>query len=90
MNTIEAEKHKLRAQVRRLCQENAWLREELDSTHERLQQSEQNVAMLEEKLEHAQFMLDMKKIDEGDAQEENETTKHSDLDVTFIESAGLL
>ena len=26
---VEAEKQKLRAQVRRLCQENAWLRDEL-------------------------------------------------------------
>ena len=29
LQTIEAEKQKLRAQVRRLCQENAWLRDEL-------------------------------------------------------------
>jgi kinesin light chain len=86
LNTIEAEKHKLRAQVRRLCQENAWLREELESTHERLQKSEQHVVVLEEKLEHAQFMLDMKRIDEGDGQTD-ESAKQSDVDLTFLDSA---
>ncbi len=38
---VEAEKQKLKAQVRRLCQENAWLRDELNSTQQKLQQSEQ-------------------------------------------------
>ena len=96
LNAIEAEKHKLRAQVRRLCQENAWLREELESTHERLQKSEQHVVVLEEKLEHAQFMLDLKKIDEGDGQVDEaakqsdiEAAKQSDIDLTFLDSAGI-
>ncbi len=34
---VEAEKQKLKAQVRRLCQENAWLRDELASTQQKLQ-----------------------------------------------------
>jgi len=37
---VEAEKQKLRAQVRRLCQENAWLRDELANTQQKLQISE--------------------------------------------------
>ena len=45
---VDAEKQKLRAQVRRLCQENAWLRDELSGTQQKLQQSEQSVATLEE------------------------------------------
>ena len=39
LQTMEAEKQKLRSQVKRLCQENAWLRDELASTQQKLQVS---------------------------------------------------
>lgn len=64
LSHVEAEKQKLRAQVRRLCQENAWLREELSSTQQKLQGSEQNVAKLEEEKQHLEFMNSLKKYDE--------------------------
>ncbi|KAG9331549.1 hypothetical protein JZ751_018860, partial [Albula glossodonta] len=35
LGSLEAEKQKLRAQVRRLCQENQWLRDELAGTQRR-------------------------------------------------------
>ena len=60
---VEAEKQKLRAQVRRLCQENAWLRDELANTQQKFQQSEQRVATLEEEKRHVEFMNEMKKYD---------------------------
>ncbi len=60
---VEAEKQKLRAQVRRLCQENAWLRDELANTQQKLQISEQKVATLEEEKKHLEFMTDMKRYD---------------------------
>ena len=60
---VEAEKQKLRAQVRRLCQENAWLRDELANTQQKLQISEQRVATLEEEKKHLEFMNEMKKYD---------------------------
>ncbi|KAK6013277.1 tetratricopeptide repeat protein [Ostertagia ostertagi] len=41
LNNLEAEKQKYQAQRRRLCQENAWLRDELSSTQIKLQTSEQ-------------------------------------------------
>lgn len=63
---IEAEKQKLRAQVRRLCQENAWLRDELANTQQRLQESEQKCATLTEEKVHLQFMAEMKKYDGDD------------------------
>ena len=63
---VEAEKQKLRAQVRRLCQENAWLRDELANTQQKLQSSEQKVATLEEEKKHLAFMNEMKKYDSGD------------------------
>ncbi|XP_041107893.1 kinesin light chain 1-like isoform X3 [Polyodon spathula] len=64
LNAVESEKQKLRAQVRRLCQENQWLRDELASTQQKLQKSEQSVAQLEEEKKHLEFMNQLKKYDE--------------------------
>ncbi|XP_031557791.1 kinesin light chain 1-like isoform X2 [Actinia tenebrosa] len=66
LSTVEAEKQKLRAQVRRLCQENAWLREELSVTQQKLQESEQKVATLEEEKKHLEFMNSIKKYDDDE------------------------
>ena len=63
LQALEAEKQKLRAQVRRLCQENAWLRDELANTQQRLQASEQAVAQLEEDKKHLEFVNTIKKYD---------------------------
>ena len=63
----EAEKQKLRAQVRRLCQENAWLRDELANTQQKLQTSEQISATLEEEKKHLEFMNSLKKYDGSDS-----------------------
>ena len=63
LQALEAEKQKLRAQVRRLCQENAWLRDELANTQQRLQASEQAVAQLEEDKKHLEVVNTIKKYD---------------------------
>ena len=63
LQQMESEKQKLRAQVRRLIQENAWLRDELASTQQRLQHSEQHCAALEEQKKHLEFMDEMKKYE---------------------------
>ncbi|CAC5374069.1 KLC [Mytilus coruscus] len=70
---VEAEKQKLRAQVRRLCQENAWLRDELANTQQKLQMSEQKVATLEEEKKHLEFMNEIKKYDGNDPQTQSGT-----------------
>ena len=49
--------------MRRLCQENAWLRDELSVTQEKLRSSEQMVAELDEEKKHLHFMTDMKRFD---------------------------
>ncbi|XP_067381786.1 kinesin light chain 1b isoform X5 [Channa argus] len=86
LNAVESEKQKLRAQVRRLCQENHWLRDELANTQQKLQKSEQSVAQLEEEKKHLEFMNQLKKYDEdvSPTQEEKdrETPKDS-LDDLF-------
>ena len=63
LQQVESEKQKLRAQVRRLCQENTWLRDELANTQQRLQHSEQQCAELEEQKKHLEFMDEMKKYE---------------------------
>ncbi|TRY83355.1 hypothetical protein DNTS_015074, partial [Danionella cerebrum] len=64
LSAVESEKQKLKAQVRRLCQENQWLRDELANTQHKLQKSEQSVAQLEEEKKHLEFMNQIRKLDE--------------------------
>ncbi|XP_062916416.1 kinesin light chain 3 isoform X1 [Mobula hypostoma] len=73
LSMVEAEKQKLRAQVRRLCQENQWLRDELAGTQQKLQKSEQTVAQLEEEKKHLEFMNQMKKYDDEEAAEDKDS-----------------
>ncbi|KAF9823416.1 hypothetical protein SFRURICE_006629 [Spodoptera frugiperda] len=74
LQSVEAEKQKLRTQVRRLCQENAWLRDELAAAQQHLQASEQRVAQLEEENKHLDFMASMRKYD-SDITEESDTNR---------------
>ncbi|XP_044530586.1 kinesin light chain 4 [Gracilinanus agilis] len=85
LGTVESEKQKLRAQVRRLCQENQWLRDELAGTQQRLQRSEQAVAQLEEEKKHLEFMGQLRQYDEdGPPVEEKEGNSNKDsLDDLF-------
>lgn len=76
LSAVESEKQKLRAQVRRLCQENQWLRDELAGTQQKLQRSEQCVAQLEEEKKHLEFMNQIKKFDDdaSPSEEKNQTS----------------
>jgi len=53
---IESEKHMLKAQVRRLADENNWLRKELNETQQQLQDVEVELATLKEEKEYNQFL----------------------------------
>lgn len=64
---LEADKAKFRAQLKRLMQENAWLRDELGATQQKLLNSEQNVAQLETEKQQLEFMNQLKKYDTGDS-----------------------
>ncbi|TRZ01142.1 hypothetical protein DNTS_007862 [Danionella cerebrum] len=85
LSAVESEKQKLRAQVRRLCQENQWLRDELANTQQKLQKSEQNVAQLEEEKKHLEFMNQLKKFDSAvsPVEEKNGETPKDALDDLF-------
>ncbi|CAG9804155.1 unnamed protein product [Chironomus riparius] len=86
LQNIEAEKQKLRTQVRRLCQENAWLRDELANTQQKLQTSEQMVAQLEEEKKHLDFMQSVRKYDDNqDESNENEKSRSDPVVELFPE-----
>lgn len=63
VGSLEAEKQRLRAQARRLAQENSWLREELGETQRRLRASEAAVAQLEEEKSHLEFLGQLRQYD---------------------------
>lgn len=54
--------------MRRLCQENQWLRDELAGAQQRLQDKEQEVVTLEEQNKHLQFMSSIRKYDVDEPQ----------------------
>ncbi|XP_071963500.1 kinesin light chain-like isoform X5 [Antedon mediterranea] len=87
LSQVEAEKQKLRAQVRRLVQENSWLRDELAATQQKLQISEQSAAELDEKHKHLEYMYSIKKYDEDQYQdqEEGSSPEQVHLDLGFPE-----
>jgi kinesin light chain len=66
LQNLEAEKQKLRTQVKRLCQENAWLRDELASTQKKLHDCEQSNASYSVEIEHLQFLKDVKQYDSNE------------------------
>ncbi|XP_051162965.1 kinesin light chain isoform X3 [Leptopilina boulardi] len=79
LQMVEAEKQKLRTQVKRLCQENAWLRDELAGTQQKLQASEQAVAQMEEEKKHLEFMANMRQYDpDPPADDENAKDRPKD------------
>lgn len=63
LQTVEAEKHKLRAQAKRLSQENAWLRDELSKTQQKLMEADKDKITLEQENKHLKFKLSLKEID---------------------------
>lgn len=66
LQSLEAEKHKLRTQVKRLCQENAWLRDELAAAQKKLHECEQANAAYSVEIEHLKFLKDVKQYDLND------------------------
>ncbi|XP_070620368.1 kinesin light chain 3 [Erythrolamprus reginae] len=72
IGALEAEKQKLRAQGRRLGQENLWLRDELAGTQLRLQHSAVAVAQLEEENQHLRFLNQLRHYEPREEQGETE------------------
>ena len=95
LQSIEAEKQRIKSQVKRLCQENAWLRDELAAAQKKLQESEQNYAQVDVELTHLKFLKELKKFDEdlnapvqiqqGPEANPSECTENKKLDLAFLE-----
>lgn len=62
LQTVEAEKHKLRAQAKRLSEENAWLRDELSKTQQKLMAADQDKITLEQKNQDLRYMISLKEF----------------------------
>ncbi|KAM6428426.1 kinesin light chain 3 isoform 3-T3 [Liasis olivaceus] len=77
IGALEAEKQKLRAQVRRLGQENLWLRDELAGTQLRLQHSAEAVAQLEEENGHLRFLSQLRHGEPREEQAEKEEAEQT-------------
>lgn len=56
LENFQAERDRLQTQIKRLCQENAWLRDELGSTQKKLHECEQTNASYIVEIEHLQFL----------------------------------
>ncbi len=73
--------------MKRLCQENAWLRDELASTQQKLQTSEQTSAQLEEDKKHLEFMNSIKKYDSDIAGEEGSVDMSTSIASTTMDTS---
>ncbi|CAG2101998.1 unnamed protein product [Medioppia subpectinata] len=64
LHTIDDEVQKLRAQVSSLCKENAWFRDELANTQQKIQATGQMEAQLDVEIMHLKFMNSLIKYGE--------------------------
>ena len=62
VSVLEADKQKLKAQVKRLCAENNWLRKELTEHQQLLQETEISLAKVKEEKEHLGFLLEQQRV----------------------------
>uniref|UniRef100_A0A3B3Z722 Kinesin light chain n=1 Tax=Periophthalmus magnuspinnatus TaxID=409849 RepID=A0A3B3Z722_9GOBI len=85
LNSVEAEKQKLRTQVRRLCQENQWLRDEVAGAQQKLQEREQEVVSLEEHNRHLLFMSSIRVYDQDQEEDRGMCSTAGSLEDLFPE-----
>ena len=62
IGTLEGERSKLKAQVRRLADENNWLRQELQKTQQLLQETEVELGTVQEEKHHLNYMMSLPKV----------------------------
>lgn len=62
IGTLEGERGKLKAQVRRLADENNWLRQELQKTQQLLQETEVELGTVQEEKHHLNYMMSLPKV----------------------------
>lgn len=85
ISTLESDKQKLKAQVKRLCSENNWLRKELTDHQQLLQETEIALVKVKEEKENMEFLLDHHK---KDGRREREQSPAMDVDDQEEETEG--
>ena len=86
ISTLESDKQKLKAQVKRLCSENNWLRKELTDHQQLLQETEIALVKVKEEKENMEFLLDHHK---KDGRREREQSPAMDVDDQEEEAEGI-
>lgn len=56
INSLEADRAKLKSQVRRLCEENGWLRQELIQHQQQLSEMETKLGKMQEEKKQLEFV----------------------------------
>jgi kinesin light chain len=85
LSDVETDRHKLQAQVKRLCEENNWLSKELEEAQKQLQEAEVELAQLREEKEGLEFKAALVRDDIHGAQASQLTTRPDlsfDMDTT--------
>ncbi|XP_065919419.1 kinesin light chain-like [Dysidea avara] len=85
LNVIESEKHMLKAQVRRLADENNWLRKELNETQQQLQDVEVELATLKEEKEYKQFLQNTLNKQENMGSDDGKSSSRDSSAEIFVE-----
>lgn len=84
VNSLESDKQKLKAQVKRLCSENNWLRQELTNHQQLLQEAEISLSKVREEKEQIEFLLDQERKDKRG----REQSPSMDIDIQEEEAEG--
>ena len=84
VNSLESDKQKLKAQVKRLCSENNWLRQELTNHQQLLQETEISLCKVREEKEQIEFLFDQEKKDKRG----REQSPSMDIDIQEEEAEG--
>ena len=65
MVMLEDDRGKLKAQVRRIAEENSWLRQELQRHTHLLMETESELSRVREDKQHLEYLLATPKVPEG-------------------------
>lgn len=87
LNSLESDRQRSKSLTKRLCQENAWLRDELANTQSKLQRAEQSIVQLEEEKSHLEFLKSIRKYDD-DSNNYLSTSKQASSNIDNLFGAG--
>jgi kinesin light chain len=90
ISSLENDKGKLKAQVKRLADENNWLRQELQKTQQALQDAEVEWTKIKEEKEQLNYLLSLAKNDKGNNDSTIVVQANTDDDLLINEDQTLI